>query len=353
MLKRLLMASLLVCLGFSPQLRGQSGGPEVFAQIKAKADKGDAEAQLSLGSLYAAGNGVGRSLSKAAKWHRKAALQGLARAQYQLGLDYAAGEGVKPDQVESVRWFRKAAEQGLAEAQLVLGLAYAKGNGINENAVQAAGWFCKAAEQGLAEGQYEFASCYLDGNGIAKDTVTGIKWLRQAAEGGCASAERRLGLCYHQGDGVQKDNVEAYKWLSLAAGQDDANAPDIRVDLVKVEASLTQEQISQAQTLAREFKPRPPGASGPGPARGTGSSWPNTPPAVEGAQGGTVNVLADNSGSEIYVDGSFVGNSPAKLKLASGLHTVEVKLAGHKEFRRELNVGAGSDLTLRAVLEKQ
>lgn len=356
MVKRILLATILAWLAFAPNSRGQSGGAESFAQIKAKADQGDPEAQLALGSLYAEGNSVGRSPAKAAKWHRMAALQGYPRAQYQLGMDYAAGDGVKRDQTEALRWFHKAAEQGFPEAQLVFGLALAHGRGLKENRAEAAKWFRNAADQGLADAQYELADSYLEGAGVATDTATGIKWLRLAAEAGCAAAERRLGLCYQHGDGVTKDSVEAYKWLSLAAARDDQNALDIRVDLVKVEASLTLEQVSQAQTRAREFKPHAPALPGPdavpGQAPTTPSVLPNPPSADEGAPNGTVNVLADNSGGEIFLDGNFVGNSPAKLKLAPGRHSVEVKLAGHKEFRRELNVVAGSDLTLRAVFEK-
>jgi hypothetical protein len=54
MVKRLLVGPLLVCLAFAPQSWGQSAGTDAFAQIKAKADKGDPEAQLALAWKYAA-----------------------------------------------------------------------------------------------------------------------------------------------------------------------------------------------------------------------------------------------------------------------------------------------------------
>ena len=43
----------------------------------------------------------------------------------------------------------------------------------------------------------------------------------------------------------------------------------------------------------------------------------------------------------------------AVVKLAEGPHVVEVKKTGFKDYRKDIQVGAGSDLTLRVVLEKQ
>src|SRR3974377_50536 len=123
---------LLLWAGAPTQLPGQPTDAEhkQFEAVKAKADKGDSEAQFSLYSCYATGSGVERDPAKAVKWLRKAAEQGLARAQCQLGLNYLSGNGVKPDKTEAVRWLRRAAEQGQAEAQLDLGMCYANGDGV-------------------------------------------------------------------------------------------------------------------------------------------------------------------------------------------------------------------------------
>jgi PEGA domain len=52
------------------------------------------------------------------------------------------------------------------------------------------------------------------------------------------------------------------------------------------------------------------------------------------------------------VDGEFVGNSPAKLKLKPGKHAVIVKAAGYKDWTREISVPSGSDLLLSATMDK-
>jgi hypothetical protein len=55
--------------------------PDVFA----RAQSGDAEAQVELGRRYENGTGVVESAAQAAKWYRKAAAQGDADAQSSLG----------------------------------------------------------------------------------------------------------------------------------------------------------------------------------------------------------------------------------------------------------------------------
>ena len=101
--------------------------------------------------MYAAGTGVTKDLTEAAKWMRKAAEQGNAIAQRSLGVMYADGSGVAKDDVEAANWWRKAAEQGYAGAQYQLAICYAQGLGTGQDSVQACKWVSLAAAQGLAE----------------------------------------------------------------------------------------------------------------------------------------------------------------------------------------------------------
>jgi TPR repeat protein len=364
MLNRALAVFILFSLGTAIHVPGQAVESErkLFSQVKARADKGDAEAQLQLGFLYADGTGVAPDPAKAFKWHRKAAEQGLAQAQYQLGLDYANGDGVKANRTEAVHWFRAAAEQGLAQAQLELGLCYQEGRGVGSNEVEALKWFRSASSRGLGYADYEIGNCYLQGIGVAKDIEEGIKWIKQAADKGVAAAQNSLGLAYEKGDGVPKDYVQAYKWFSLAAAQDDAHAADIRVSLAKVEMFLSKDQIAEAQHLARAFKPTeaapvdPPKTTDPFAPINLARSQSTNPgglPANEASKTGLVIVKANDEDCEVLVDGTFVGNSPAKLKLGEGSHVFEIKKAGFKSYWRELKVTAGSELSLRVVLEKE
>jgi len=68
---------------------------------------------------------------------------------------------------------------------------------------------------------------------------------------------------------------------------------------------------------------------------------------------GIVSVKTWPEGADVSVDGAFVGNAPAELKLPPGKHTVGVAAAGYKPWSRELTVLAGSTATLNATLDKQ
>lgn len=70
-------------------------------------------------------------------------------------------------------------------------------------------------------------------------------------------------------------------------------------------------------------------------------------------ENGTVSVKSTPDGADVSADGSFVGNTPASLKLSAGKHTVKISLAGYKDWTREITVSAGSDVQLNAILEKQ
>jgi hypothetical protein len=82
------------------------------------------------------------------------------------------------------------------------------------------------------------------------------------------------------------------------------------------------------------------------------ASKPAASTPAEAAKGG-VNVSSNPSGADVSVDGEFVGNSPASLKLAPGKHTLSVRMAGYKDWSREINVYSGSEVQLTANLEKQ
>ena len=87
-----------------------------------RAERGDAEAQFSLGFKCAGfGEGGGQDYSHAAEWYLKAADQSHPLAQFNLGVMYAKGQGVPQDDVKAGLWIAKAACQGDAGAQHSMG----------------------------------------------------------------------------------------------------------------------------------------------------------------------------------------------------------------------------------------
>ena len=143
-MKSTLTALLAICLCWALGCGGEK-------TLKQRAEAGDAEAQVHLGSAYYAGKGVPQDLQEAANWFRKAAEQGNADAQYNLGVMYHKGEGVLEDDKEAVKWYRKAAEQGDADAQNNLGVMYGFGKGVPQDYVTAYAWYNIAQANGNAK----------------------------------------------------------------------------------------------------------------------------------------------------------------------------------------------------------
>jgi TPR repeat protein len=121
----------------------EQGDEKAVAWLRKTAEQGLAEAQYSLGEMYANGR---RDDQEATVLFRKAAEQGHADAQFNLGMMYKSGRGVPHDDKKAVAWYRKAAEQEHANAQLLLGWMYANGEGVAANLVAAYALFSLAAK---------------------------------------------------------------------------------------------------------------------------------------------------------------------------------------------------------------
>lgn len=108
----------LIALPTPAAAQTPSTPPEgTLEQLKALAEKGNADAQLKLADLYRTGKDAAQNLQEAAKWYRKAADQGVAEAQFRLGELYMEGKGVAQDAKEAAAWLEKAAAQGFKSAQ--------------------------------------------------------------------------------------------------------------------------------------------------------------------------------------------------------------------------------------------
>lgn len=66
----------------------------------------------------------------------------------------------------------------------------------------------------------------------------------------------------------------------------------------------------------------------------------------------SVMVESSTPGADIEVDGNFVGNTPSKIDVSSGSHTIAVKKKGYQAWSRTMNV-SGSGAKINAELEPQ
>jgi hypothetical protein len=65
-----------------------------------------------------------------------------------------------------------------------------------------------------------------------------------------------------------------------------------------------------------------------------------------------LSVASIPDGADIEVDGSFVGNTPSDIDVPAGEHTVTVKKSGFQTWEKKLKVSGGSNVHLRAEMEK-
>jgi TPR repeat protein len=204
--------------------------------VQKAAEQGNADAQLTLGQMYAEGRGVAKDEEKAANWYRKAAEQGNARACEHIGDMYRFGNGVAQSHEKSVYWYRRGDELNDAGCQRSLGLCYEDGDGVDQDHEQAAHWYRKAAEQGDPPGQFGLGFKYHFGLGVARDHEKAVYWYRKAAEQGLPLGQNNLGYMYAEGLGVGKDKEKAVYWFRKAAEQGQESAIEALKDLESSDA---------------------------------------------------------------------------------------------------------------------
>ncbi len=86
--------------------------PNLLQSLIDNANKGDADAQFWLGTMYYDGKGVPQDYKEAVKWFTMAAEQGHAYAQLYLGRIHYNGDGVPQDYTEAYKWVLLAQMNG-------------------------------------------------------------------------------------------------------------------------------------------------------------------------------------------------------------------------------------------------
>jgi len=79
---------------------------------------------------------------------------------------------------------------------------------------------------------------------------------------------------------------------------------------------------------------------------------PETSNMADSNVSGTISVISNPSGAEVYIDDSFKGKAPATFELKPGQHYVRMFMAAYKNWSQQVMVVGGSELKLVATLEK-
>jgi TPR repeat protein len=206
--------------------------PQALAEIRRKADAGDATAQFELATLYDPDFHFATTVTPdgptAARYYRQSAEQGFApsQANYANYLAYGQG-GLAKSPAEAVKWAMRAVNGGNAFAERLLGDLYWNGAGAPKDRVKAVEFYRMAADQGDNNSMAYIGDAYWEGWApYSKDRVEALKWYRKvaAAEPPNAAAMRRIGLAYRDGDGANPDRTESLAWFRRAADLGDSFA---------------------------------------------------------------------------------------------------------------------------------
>jgi TPR repeat protein len=188
---------------------------ELFERAAAK---GETEAMLSLGKLYASLDRPDAS-DKAVEWFRRAEHGGQTEAMIELGRAYAAGAGVPLDERRAFEFFLRAARGGSALGMRELANALSIGFGVQQNPALAIDWYRRAADGGDSKAMLSLALSLEAGFGAAPDPKSSLAWLQRAADAGNPEAYYRLGLVYADGSLAPRNDDQAQRYLKLAAAQ--------------------------------------------------------------------------------------------------------------------------------------
>jgi len=106
-----------------------------------------------------------------------------------------------------------------------------------------------------------------------------------------------------------------------------------------------------AAAVATQPVPAAPrqGSPASGPAPSVGSVQAVAPEKVEEVR---CNFSSTPAGADITLDGKYVGSTPSEISLGIGSHVVVLSMPGFMQWKRELTVLSGSELTVNAILQK-
>ncbi|MBQ7569036.1 sel1 repeat family protein [bacterium] len=230
--------------------------------VLARAERGEAEAQLQIGDFYARRScyllGNEKEYSSLARdYYKRAAEQGNMQAMCRLMPFFSDSDFnpvkelrdrylpllLKSDSADILNslgsyffattmdknigraesFKKQAAEKGCADAQYSLGNKYeVRSWTVDKYLSEAVYWYHQAAKQGNLKAAISLDLCEADEYsdlGETKDTALITECYRRAAEQGDTQGQYLYGLCYANGNGVVKDAALAEQWFAKAAKQ--------------------------------------------------------------------------------------------------------------------------------------
>ncbi len=181
---------LVVLLTAAAQTPAQTAPPAAASNVAidpallARANAGDAEAQVAVGDGYAQAAATEHDKARMADdyqqelaWYRKAAEQNSVAGQMHLAALYRDGGGkiVPRDMEQAAAWYRKAADLGDPTAQGTLGVLYSMGQGVPHSDVDAYFWLDLAAAVSGPNQEKYAANRQMIGERITADELSDVE----------------------------------------------------------------------------------------------------------------------------------------------------------------------------------
>ena len=191
---------------------------QVFARVLANAEKGDAQALITLGGFYAEGIGVSKNYSKARECYEKAAKAGAAEGIYNLGVCWEVGMGSEANPAQAAEFFRRAADMKLPEALFKMSMILDSGSGVSKDEKASLDYMLRAASAGHPDARSLMGLVYLYGlREQKKNPSEGMKMLEMAASAGSLEAMKNIAVVYKDGiGGIKASPSDALKWYVIA-----------------------------------------------------------------------------------------------------------------------------------------
>lgn len=178
---------------------------------------------------------------------------GNANAQRELSSLYYAGHYLNKDDAKARYWLKLAAENGDVGAQYVMYENYKKGMLFPQDPERAIFWCDKAAKQGFEVAEYSLGTAYLTGYGVEIDIEKAAALFERSADKDYAHAQLMIGMAYLNGEGVSQDMAQAFKWLSIYHFISEPDEEGEKMFLALTKECMSEEQITKGKELASEW----------------------------------------------------------------------------------------------------
>jgi TPR repeat protein len=136
------------------------------------AEKGDSNAQHTLGILYLSGTLVEKDNNAALQWIQRAAQSEHPIATYNLGVIYLRNAKKQENLKQALFWLKKSSDLGNANAALVLAKIFNNNKKAPFNSVHSYYWLEKAHDMGMEQVSPILSKLYTDSS-----RSSGFRWI--------------------------------------------------------------------------------------------------------------------------------------------------------------------------------